>query len=115
MISGFIALATGVRGYPKLKGFSYTLWIFTAVTASMFYPQYFLSVGNFQFKKSDSTSASDNYVWHGIADELCGFCRSDQNAKGCDCGCCIPLYYYAFGWLLYSKDLFVSLPKLRQE
>jgi len=50
MISGFIALATGVRGYPKLKGFSYTLWIFTAVTASMFYPQYFLSVGNFQFK-----------------------------------------------------------------
>ena len=50
MISGFIALATGVRGYPRLKGFSYTLWIFTAVTASMFYPQYFLSVGNFQFK-----------------------------------------------------------------
>lgn len=50
MISGFITLATGVRGYPRLKGFSYTLWIFTAVTASMFYPQYFLSVGNFQFK-----------------------------------------------------------------
>jgi len=50
MISGFIALATGVRGYPRLKGFSYTLWIFTAVTAAMFYPQYFLSIGNFQFK-----------------------------------------------------------------
>ena len=50
LIAGFIALATGVRGYQKLKGFSYTLWIFTAVTASMFYPQYFTSIGNFQFK-----------------------------------------------------------------
>ena len=50
LIAGFIALATGVRGYQQLKGFSYTLWIFTAVTASMFYPQYFLSAGNFQFK-----------------------------------------------------------------
>jgi BASS family bile acid:Na+ symporter len=34
-----------------VKGFSYTLWIFTAVTASMFYPQYFISVGDFQLKK----------------------------------------------------------------
>ncbi len=50
MISGFIALAWGVRGYPRLKGFSYTLWIFTAVTASLFYPQYFTSIGSFQLK-----------------------------------------------------------------
>jgi BASS family bile acid:Na+ symporter len=51
MVCGFIAAAWGVRGYPFLKGFSYTLWIFTAVTASMFYPQYFTAVGNFQLKK----------------------------------------------------------------
>jgi len=51
MITGLISLATGVRGYQSLKGFSYTLWIFTAVTASMFYPQYFISAGDFQFKK----------------------------------------------------------------
>jgi BASS family bile acid:Na+ symporter len=51
LISGFIALAIGVSGYQKFKGFSYTLWIFTAVIASMFYPQYFTSVGNFQLKK----------------------------------------------------------------
>ena len=51
LISGFILLATGVRGFQKLKGFSYTLWIFTAVTASMFYPQFFTSIGNFQLKK----------------------------------------------------------------
>ena len=51
LVSGLIALAIGVRGFPKLKGFSYTLWIFTAVAASMFYPQYFISVGDFQLKK----------------------------------------------------------------
>lgn len=51
LIAAFICLATGVRGFEKLKGFSYTIWIFTAVVTSMFYPQYFISVGNFQLKK----------------------------------------------------------------
>ena len=51
LISGLIALALGVRSSEKLKGFSYTLWIFTAVTASMFYPGFFISVGGFQLRK----------------------------------------------------------------
>jgi BASS family bile acid:Na+ symporter len=46
----FILLALGMRGYKKVKGLSYTVWIFTAVTTSMFYPQLFLSVGDFQLK-----------------------------------------------------------------
>ncbi|MEI6140919.1 MAG: bile acid:sodium symporter family protein [Mariniphaga sp.] len=50
LIAGFIALALGVRGYTAVKGFSYTIWIFTAVTTSMFYPQFFLSAGDFQLK-----------------------------------------------------------------
>ncbi len=51
LVPGLIALALAVRRFQKMKGFSYTLWIFTAVTASMFYPQYFISVGDFQLKK----------------------------------------------------------------
>lgn len=51
LITGFVALALGVRGFEKLKGFSYTLWIFTAVIASMFYPQYFTTIGKFELKK----------------------------------------------------------------
>jgi len=51
LISGLISLSLAVRGFEKLKGFSYTLWIFTAVTASMFYPQLFISVGGFQLKR----------------------------------------------------------------
>ena len=46
MIAFFILLAVGVRGFEAAKGLSYTVWIFTAVTASMFYPQYFTSMGN---------------------------------------------------------------------
>lgn len=50
LIVSFISLAIAVKGFQAVKGFSYTIWIFTAVTASMFYPQYFTSVGDFQFK-----------------------------------------------------------------
>jgi len=50
LIVFFISLAIGVRGFKAVKGFSYTIWIFTAVTASMFYPQYFTSLGSFELK-----------------------------------------------------------------
>lgn len=50
-IAAFIMMSLAVRGYEKFKGFSYTLWIVTAVTASMFYPGYFISIGDFQFKR----------------------------------------------------------------
>lgn len=46
----FILLAFGVRGFQAVKGLSFTVLIFTAVTASMFYPQYFTSIGTFQLK-----------------------------------------------------------------
>jgi BASS family bile acid:Na+ symporter len=50
LIAFFVLLAISVRGFDAIKGLSYTVWIFTAVTASMFYPEYFTSLGNFQFK-----------------------------------------------------------------
>ncbi|MDX1286226.1 MAG: bile acid:sodium symporter family protein, partial [Draconibacterium sp.] len=51
LISGFISMAIAFRGYNFLKGFSYPMWIFAAVTLSMYYPQYFLSAGDFEFKR----------------------------------------------------------------
>jgi BASS family bile acid:Na+ symporter len=50
LISSFIGLAIAARGFSKFKGFSYSLMILTAVAVSMYYPKYFLGVGNFQFK-----------------------------------------------------------------
>ena len=50
LLAGFITLALAIRGFPKLKGFSYTVWIFAAVTLSMMFPGYFIKVGNFEMK-----------------------------------------------------------------
>jgi BASS family bile acid:Na+ symporter len=47
----FIALAIGFQGFTRLRSFSYTVWIFAAVTASMYYPSYFTQVGDFELKK----------------------------------------------------------------
>lgn len=48
LILGFVCSAVGVRGFQVVKGFSYSLWIFTAVTLAMYFPGYFLSVGDFK-------------------------------------------------------------------
>jgi BASS family bile acid:Na+ symporter len=47
-ITFFIALAVGFQGNDNLKRFAYTVVIFAAVTTSLFYPQYFLTVGDFK-------------------------------------------------------------------
>lgn len=51
MILFFFTLALGMRGTEKLKGFSFTVLIFAAVSLSMFYPQAFIQWGDFQVKK----------------------------------------------------------------
>lgn len=48
-ITFFIALATGFRGFELLKGFSYTIMIFAAVTAALYYPGYFVEYNGFKF------------------------------------------------------------------
>ncbi len=47
----FVALALAFKGFEKFKSFSYTVWIFAAVTVSMYYPQYFLKAGDFELKR----------------------------------------------------------------
>ena len=45
----FVCLALGVRGTDSLfRSFAFTFWIFSAVTLAMFYPEYFLYVGDFK-------------------------------------------------------------------
>ncbi len=51
LIIGFMLLAFGMSGSEKLKAFAYTTSIFAAVSAAMFYPQYFLQIGDFKLSK----------------------------------------------------------------
>src|SRR4051794_24440732 len=47
-ITFFVLLAIGFRGFKSLKGFSYTATIFAAVTAAMYYPNYFTDLNGFK-------------------------------------------------------------------
>lgn len=48
LITFFVALAIGFRGFTLLKGFSYTVIIFAAVTTAMFYPGPFIEINGFR-------------------------------------------------------------------
>lgn len=49
VIAFFLALAIGFRGHNFLKGFSYSLMIFAAVTTALYYPNYFVEYKGFVF------------------------------------------------------------------
>lgn len=47
----FIFIALALRSYELLKGYSFTVMIFAAVTVAMYYPQHFSYVGDFKLSK----------------------------------------------------------------
>jgi BASS family bile acid:Na+ symporter len=49
LVGGLLVLSLGMRGYEKLKAFSYPTVIFAMVGAGMFYPQYLVQIGDFKF------------------------------------------------------------------
>ena len=46
-----VLLAIVIRKHRVLSSFAYTVWIFAAVTASLYYPEYFSKIGNFDLKQ----------------------------------------------------------------
>jgi len=51
LMAFFVLIAIGFRQYEMLKGYSFTVMIFAAVSLAMYYPQYFISVGGFKLSK----------------------------------------------------------------
>jgi BASS family bile acid:Na+ symporter len=49
VVAFFLLLAIGFRGYKALKGFSYSLMIFAAVTLALYYPSNFVEYKGFMF------------------------------------------------------------------
>jgi bile acid:Na+ symporter, BASS family len=47
----FVSLALAFREHELLKGYSYTIMIFAAVSLSMYYPQYFVKIGEFKLSR----------------------------------------------------------------
>ncbi len=51
LMAFFFSIALAFRSYPLLKGYSFTVMIFAAVSLAMYYPQYFVYVGDFKLSK----------------------------------------------------------------
>lgn len=47
----FLTMAIGFRHYELLKGYSFTVMIFAAASLAMYYPNYFISVGDFKLSR----------------------------------------------------------------
>ncbi len=50
LISAFIAMAFAFRSYELLRGYSYTVVILAAVTLAMYFPEYFITIGDYDLK-----------------------------------------------------------------
>ena len=44
----FVFIALGIRGTESLKGFSFTVWVFAAVSLAMYFPSYITEVNGFK-------------------------------------------------------------------
>jgi bile acid:Na+ symporter, BASS family len=51
LMLSLVSLALAFRGNENLKRYSYTIMIFAAVSLAMYYPQYFIQIGDFKFSK----------------------------------------------------------------
>lgn len=48
LVFGLLLMSIGVRSFSFTKGFSFSILIFSAVMASIFYPQYFTNIGDYK-------------------------------------------------------------------
>ena len=48
LMAFFVCIALAFRSHELLKGYSFTIAIFAAVSVAMYYPEYFVSVGDFK-------------------------------------------------------------------
>jgi len=50
VVGFFLFLALGFRGSQSLRGLSFTILVFAAVSVSMYFPAPFIQIGSFQMK-----------------------------------------------------------------
>jgi bile acid:Na+ symporter, BASS family len=51
LVLSFGSLALFFRGYEILKGYAFTIMIFAAVSAAMYFPQHFIQIGDFKLSR----------------------------------------------------------------
>ena len=82
LVGFFVSLAILFRGYEILKGYSFTIMIFAAVSASMYYPQFFIVIGNFKLSRMIIPLMQIIMFGMGTSLSLKDFARVMQMPKG---------------------------------
>lgn len=70
LIAGFASLAIGIGHVKLLSGYQYTLWIITAVTAGLIYPQAFLHAGSLDLRNKWLILAIIQLVMFGMGIQM---------------------------------------------
>lgn len=82
LVGFFVSVAITFRSYELLKGYSYTMTIFAAVSAAMYYPGYFQTVGDFKLSKLIVPAMQVIMFGMGTTLSLKDFSRVLQMPKG---------------------------------
>lgn len=82
LVGFFISVAFTFRQFELLKGYSYTMTIFAAVSAAMYYPVYFQSIGDFKLSKLIVPAMQVIMFGMGTTLSLKDFSRVLQMPKG---------------------------------
>lgn len=82
LMAFFVFMALAFRGYELLKGYSYTIMIFAAVSLAMYYPQYFISIGDFKLSRLIVPLLQIIMFGMGTALSVKDFARVMQMPKG---------------------------------
>ncbi len=104
----FGSLALFFRGYEILKGYAFTIMIFAAVSAAMYYPQHFIQIGDFKLSKLIIPLMQIIMFGMGTTLSLKDFGRVMQMPKGVIVGIVAQYSIMPFtGWAL-TKIFYIS-------
>ena len=99
----FSLIALAFREHPILKGYSFTVMIFAAVSAAMYHPQYFIQVGSFKLSKLIVPLMQIIMFGMGTGLSIGDFSRVARMPKGVVLGVCCQYLIMPFVGLLLTK------------
>jgi BASS family bile acid:Na+ symporter len=103
----FAVFAMFFQGFELLKGYTFTIMIFAAVSAAMYYPQYFIQIGDFKLSKLIIPLMQIIMFGMGTTLSVKDFARVMQMPKGVVVGVLAQYSIMPFiGWTITKIFLF---------
>jgi hypothetical protein len=104
LLSGLPLMAISFTGLGSLRSFSFTMWIFSAVCFSMYFPQLFTGIGDFSFKTLIIPLLQMIMFGVGCTMGLSDFTGVIKMPKGVIVGVVLQFTHHAPDGLFHRKD-----------